>query len=268
MRFPAFMLVPVFTLGLTGTHAVGLPDTGQTFCDNGSHVPNVFEACSSANTGDAATYPRQDGRFGRDAAAAAGTLVKTGAGAAGFDYTKVANSGADLAPGAALGSNSADWACTRDNVTGLTWEVKTATPSDLRYFGKPFTWYSSNISTNAGNAGYSQIPCYVKQTNLCDTQSFITAVNAAALCSYSDWRLPTLRELVTLVHYGLQNPSIDTSYFPNTLIPYTSASAYWSASSSASDSTSAWLVSFSNGGNNVQGKDNFLAVRLVRGGLF
>ena len=43
--------------------AAGLPDSGQDLCDNGS---NVLASCNSTNSGDAATYPRQDGRFGRD----------------------------------------------------------------------------------------------------------------------------------------------------------------------------------------------------------
>ncbi len=47
-------------------HAAGptglLNDTGQTLCDNGSHV---MAACTVANSGDAATYKGQDGRFGR-----------------------------------------------------------------------------------------------------------------------------------------------------------------------------------------------------------
>lgn len=73
MRFPALILVPVLALGLSIARAAGLPDTGQDLCDNGS---NVLVACTSANTGDTATYPRQDGRFGRDAKAMAGTLTK------------------------------------------------------------------------------------------------------------------------------------------------------------------------------------------------
>src|SRR5450759_5294900 len=108
MRFPALILVPVLALGLTAAHAASPPDTGQDLCDNGS---NVLVACTSANTGDGATYPRQDGRFGRDAKATAGTLTKMGGGAAGFDYTKVANNGSDLPASAALGSAATDWAC-------------------------------------------------------------------------------------------------------------------------------------------------------------
>ena len=58
MRFPALILVPVLALllalGLTAAHGVGLPDTGQTLCDNGA---NVLKASTSTDTGDAATYP-------------------------------------------------------------------------------------------------------------------------------------------------------------------------------------------------------------------
>ena len=53
-----------------------LNDTGQTQCDNGS---NVLVTCTSTNTGDASAMPRQDARFGRDAAAPV-QLGKTGTG--------------------------------------------------------------------------------------------------------------------------------------------------------------------------------------------
>ena len=38
-------------------------------------------------------FPRQDGDFGRDALARAGQLTKIGGGEAGFDFTKISNSG-------------------------------------------------------------------------------------------------------------------------------------------------------------------------------
>ena len=40
-------------------------------------------------------------------------------------YTKIANDGSALPETAVLGSNPKDWACTKDNKTGLTWEIKT-----------------------------------------------------------------------------------------------------------------------------------------------
>ena len=107
MRFSALALVLASAPGLLSAQAIGLPDSGQGSCDNGA---NVMVACSAANTGDGTTQPRQDGRFGRDAKAAAGALIKVGAGAAGFDYTKVANNGTDVPAATALGTNAGDWA--------------------------------------------------------------------------------------------------------------------------------------------------------------
>src|ERR1035437_8233635 len=118
MRQRLFTLLPMLALAwvwIGPAHAAGptglLNDTGQTTCYNGS----AMVACSSANTGDAAAYPRQDGRFGRDAAAPA----KIGGGAAGFDFSKVCMNGNLNCSGSANTSASpaaAEWACTKDNV--------------------------------------------------------------------------------------------------------------------------------------------------------
>ena len=76
-----------------------------------------------------------------------------GGGAAGFDYTKIANNGTTLGAGAILGTAATDWACTKDNITGLTWEVKTGYNTDLRYSGHRYSWFSSDGATNGGVAG-------------------------------------------------------------------------------------------------------------------
>jgi hypothetical protein len=270
MRFPALILVPILALGLTVARAASLPDTGQNLCDSGS---NVLVACSNTNTGNAATYPRQDGRFGRDAKATAGTLTKIGGGAAGFDYSKIAFNGSDLGAGVglALGNflNVNDWACTRDNITGLTWEVKSNIVSDLDMQLKDYTytWYNSNSSTNGGAAGTASNPsdvpitCYGNGT--CDTEKYVADLNTWGLCGHSDWRMPTIRELRTLVHHGAQNPSIDPTYFPNTV-----AGAYWSGSPLATDPFKAWYVDFSDGHTESAYKFDSIYVLLVRGAQF
>jgi len=263
MRFSALALVLASGVGLSSAHAAGLPDSGQGSCDNGA---NVMVACSAANSGNGATYPRQDGRFGRDAKAAAGALIKVGAGAAGFDYTKVANNGTDVPAGTALGANAADWACTRDNATGLTWEVKT-TDGGLRDWSRSYAWYDTNGATNGGVEGYAGADTCGAGGG-CNTEALTTAVNAAALCAYTDWRVPTYRELFTLVNYGPYTPgipSIDTTYFPNTLTFY-----YWTASTVAREPRDAWLVDFDIGNSYHVRKpmfvlDAFYPTRLVRG---
>ncbi|CAK0763599.1 conserved exported hypothetical protein [Gammaproteobacteria bacterium] len=208
----------------TGTPGA-LNDTGQTQCyDNSGGVV----ACSSSN---------QDGRYGRDAAAVAGQLAKTGGGAAGFDFTKIANNGNGLSSSVTLGANPGDWACTRDNVTGLTWEVKTA-DGGMRDLNHTYTWS--------------------------DAANYAASVNAVGLCGFNDWRVPTVKELQGIVHAGTSSPSIDTTYFPNTLSNW-----YWTSTTYTPVPDDAWDVLFNVGYVDYLGKGSNVdvpGVRLVRGG--
>ena len=250
---PILLAFAAAVLALPGmaAQAAGVNDTGQTLCHSstGAVVP-----CAGG----------QDGRYGRDAAAAAGALPKTGAGVAGFDYTKIANNGSDLAANAALGGNPTDWACTRDNLTDLSWEVKTPGVTDLRYSGHTYTWYST-AANNGGTAGSlgtntcnGTLALYANQ---CNTANYVLAVNAAGLCGHSDWRLPSLKELQSLANSRAGSPVVDTTYFSNT-----QGSPYWSASNYAAGSGNAWFIDFSVGGSNAGLKSTGHNVRLVRGG--
>ena len=259
-RFPR-VLLPALLLALASSaHAAGLPDTGQDTCYNDTVADGVAATNPASIARDAGSHPRQDCRYGRDAAAAAGALTKTGAGDKGFDYSKIANNGSALAAGAALGTDPTDWACTKDNITGLTWEVKTT--SGLRSNASTYTWYNSNGATNAGNAGTANGGVCSGGTG-CDTEKFVADVNAAALCTYADWRMPTLRELLTLAYADGSSPSIDPAYFPNTQV-----SRFWSGSSYVPNPSAAWGVMFTNGGTGGDFKTGSNYVRLVRGGQF
>ena len=249
-----------------GVDAAGLPDTGQDTCYNDTVADSVAAANPASIARDGGTHPRQDCRYGRDPAAAGSALPKTGAGAKGFDYSKIANNGAVLAPDAALGTAPTDWACTRDNITGLTWEVKTATVTDLRYTGNTYAWYNPDGSTNGGNAGSTGTnTCRgTLPGNLCNTQAYAAAVNATALCTYTDWRLPSMRELRSLNHFGRSAPSVDTTYFPNTR-----TYGHWSSTHFAVDyATTAWVVGSNVGGTFDGNKPDDYDVQLVRGGPF
>jgi len=212
--------------------------------------------------------PQQDARYGRDARNAAGLLTKTGGGVAGFDYTKVGNSGTSLTSAASLGANATDWACTKDNVTGLTWEVKTT--SGLRSLNHSYTWYSNSTANgaHAGTLGANTCSSSLASfNNQCNTQNYVAAVNSASLCGTSDWRLPTRKELLTLVYAGASAaPQIDTAYFPNT--SNTSTWTWWTHSTNALNATFAWYVDFSDGNSYASGKtvNGGYPVRLVRGG--
>ncbi|MBK9443627.1 MAG: DUF1566 domain-containing protein [Comamonadaceae bacterium] len=218
-----------------------LNDTGQTQCANAS---DALVACDSATTGDAGTRPRQDGRFGRDAASPS----KVGGGAAGFDFTPLDASGNAIALTGSPAVPSATPRCVKDNVTNLIWEVKTA--SGLQDSSYTYAWGS-----NAGIAscGASVSPC--------NTDAYIAALNAAGLCgeTANDWRLPTRRELLGIVHNGMTTPpAIDVNYFPAT-----QNSGYWT---SDYETGWGWYVYFNDGITNVGRKTNSNYVRLVRSG--
>lgn len=84
---------------------------------------------------------------------------------------------------------------------------------------------------------------------------------SATTVGYSDWRLPNLKELQSIVEDKCYAPAINTSIFPNT-----PASLFWSASASASNSSFVWVVDFSNGFASKNVKYYGGQVRLVRAG--
>ncbi len=92
--------------------------------------------------------------------------------------------------------------------------------------------------------------------NWYDTDTFC---NDSDLAGYTDWRLPNVKEMLTIVDYALYSPAIDQTYFPNT-----DFSKYWSSTSA--NSLTAWPVSFSLGVSTADSKYNSNYVRCVRGG--
>jgi hypothetical protein len=78
---------------------------------------------------------------------------------------------------------------------------------------------------------------------------------------YSDWRLPAIKELQTLVDVSKYKPAIRGG-FDNT-----ASSNYWSSSVYVSDSSYAWYVGFSSGYTYYFGnKTHKYYVRCVRAG--
>ena len=214
-----------------------LNDTGQDLCYDGA----TLVACTSASTGDGAPFPRQDGRFGRDRAG----MAKVGGGAAGFDFTKLCWNGdaegsgtctgtlvANTSSANPSGSPSTDWACTKDNHTNLIWSLQTVSG---------VTW--ADATSTAGG-------------------SPIAAHNGASRCGFAtDWRVPTRRELLSIVHHGAYSPAIDGAYFPSTVNYW-----YWTNDFYAPDPALAWGVGFYNGFAYALDKPYTYHVRLVRSG--
>jgi len=81
---------------------------------------------------------------------------------------------------------------------------------------------------------------------------------------YDDWRLPSIRELVTIADFSQYNPAIDDTLFT---VPTTTGRYYYTSTTSASDPLNVWNVNFYLGftGNESTKVVNYRA-RPVRGG--
>jgi len=139
-----------------------------------------------------------------------------------------------------------------DHVTGLQWQDDLAAKTVQKQWLETIT-YEQCTGTNG-------------QT-LDATQCSVTAGDtAASYCTnlvsggFTDWRLPTRKELVSLSDYGQSSPAIDVT-FQNT-----TSSTYWSSSTYVSNVSRAWVVSFSNGSQSYSTKGTGLFVRCVRAG--
>ena len=155
--------------------------------------------------------------------------------------------------GNALSSSATSWVMVKDNVTGLIWENKTV-DGTIHDKNKTFTWYDSNPATNGGYAGTPGVGT--------DTEDFIGALNSAHFGGYSDWRLPTINELDSIVNCDIPypGPTINAAYFMNTV-----SSFYWASTTYASGTSYAWGVNFYGGHVNGSNKGGSYYVRAVRG---
>ncbi len=98
------------------------------------------------------------------------------------------------------------------------------------------------------------------------TFTWLGALGEAALIGsykgFSDWRLPNVKELRSLVEECRSYPSINEFAFPNTL-----AALFWSGSPHAGGGPQfAWMVNFQDGNSASAFRIDNYRVRLVRAG--
>jgi hypothetical protein len=123
-----------------------------------------------------------------------------------------------------------------DNNTGLMWQKENGTNT--------YNWYEASGFFDATNNPDSR--------NVC---------SALSLGGYTDWRLPSKKELVSLVDYSVSAPG---PMIKDTFIN-TSASSFWSSTENAGNPAGAWAVDFNYGNVASYNKTTDYAVRCVRG---
>lgn len=237
------------------------PDTGVV---HGAEFPtgNVLRC-----EGD--VIEMQDCRQGRDASTVA---AKIGVGTAGFDFLKLDRWGAPLSDMtldwhyAGTESSNEKWSCLQDNHTGLTWQVWQSAET----VGSGFvpgnvldlvSWYDPTMTIS--HQGFADVEnrCsgYVAGASECNTNAAVGRLNQTNYCGFSDWRMPSVEELRSILNYG-QQPTLDQS-----LQPFAEDSKVVWTSEAAPEAGFAYVFDTNVGIARVQQADIAASVLLVRG---
>lgn len=116
-----------------------------------------------------------------------------------FTFSQTSYSGTTFikisAAGAELLDDATEWSCVKHKVTGQLWEVKNVANSQTTYLFD----------------GVSRL---------------VNKRNTQHLCGFTDWRLPSIKELNSITDKTIYNPAIDLIYFPNTKFSFSSDPGY------------------------------------------
>ena len=153
----------------------------------------------------------------------------------------------------ALISTAPAWAALTVNADGTVTDTSTSLVWDRCTYGL------SGASCASGTALLADWPTALTTA---------TAANTALYKGFSDWRLPNVKELESIVKIDTSSPAIDSTAFPAT--PITGGTygwgGVWSSTSYAPVPAGAWIVNFGNGNSDALNASFTDYVRLVRSG--
>jgi Protein of unknown function (DUF1566) len=92
----------------------------------------------------------------------------------------------------------------------------------------------------------------------------VVAANAASFLGHSDWRMPNIKELESIVENCGLNPAINQVVFPGAAQDL--SSQYWSSTLDVQTVGKVWYVLFGEGATSTNFRFSLYALRLVRGG--
>ena len=91
-------------------------------------------------------------------------------------------------------------------------------------------------------------------------ETAISSCEGLTYAGYSDWRLPNVNELRSIMDRGIYSPAIDETFFSG---PYT---FHWTSTTCEYMTSSAWIINCGGGMTTTTGKFGTFLVRPVRGG--
>lgn len=122
-----------------------------------------------------------------------------------------------------------------DNNTGLMWEIKSQDSAAFNGADRLFT--------------------------LTEAQAYVAELNRRSFNGFTDWRLPNVQELRSIVNYADRIPAIDKSVFPDTAPAF-----YWSCQPYVPNPALYWGIYFGYGCAICYNRNTHFRVRAVRGG--
>ena len=166
-----------------------------------------------------------DGQVGEDTR----KIIRKGSDRNENRYIKLDGRGQDLP------DSASSWVMVKDNVTGLIWEVKTD-DGTIHDRDNTYTWKRAN-------------------------DVLIAELNLVGFGGYADWRLPTIKELASIVDKESSFPAINVNYFPETIPSY-----YWSGTTFKNYTDVARVINFGHGLAYDYPKSKRYFIRGVRSG--